>query len=234
MKPASTLARHLRRLFFALQISVALLAGYGAIHFVLAGRASTATKPATFRLPPVSMRVSPRPFPFKLTGVEADSANLVALQATIVFRNARNVPATELRTWQFASAAVAAGFFFVLFAQLKRLFRDIEQGVAFSSQSVRCVRQIGLLVLAFALIHPAIDAGAGAAAAEMANQHLALDGSELKFAPARKPALFGITFGQFYRYESHGAELIAGVLVLALSEAFRQGIALKEETALTI
>lgn len=235
MKPTSLLARRLRLLFFGLQIAVLVLACYGAVRFALNHYATEGgSHSSTFRLPAVNMWVSPRPFPFQLSGIEAESANLVGLQARIVFRNARHVPDTALRWAQVASAGVFAAFFFLLFALLKQLFRDIEQGVAFSATSVRRVRQIGLLVLGFALIHPAVDGFVHKEAAELANRHLALQGAELRFAPAQPTALFGITFGRLYRYQSDGAELIAGVLVLALSEAFRQGIVLKEENALTI
>lgn len=235
MKPSSLLPRRLRLLFFGLQIAVVVFTGYGAVRFALNRFDDSAkSNSTTFRLPAVDMWVSPRPFPFKLTGIEADSANLAGLQARIVFRNARHVPDTALRWSQAASAGLFAVFFYLLFALLKQLFRDIEQGFAFSSTSVRRVRQIGLLVLGFALIHPAVDAFARKEAAELANRHLALEGSELRFAPAQPTALFGITFGRLYRYQSNGAELIAGVLVLALGEVFRQGMALKEENALTI
>jgi hypothetical protein len=121
---------------------------------------------------------------------------------------------------------IYAVFFTALFELLRRLFRNVGRGDSFTPQSVRLVQIIGGSLMVFSLI-----AGLGEmwfihAAYDHFAQHtqIAVSGTPLHLPPAG-PHGFRIRFDSVF---------FSGLLVLALAEVFRQGLALKRDSDLTV
>ncbi len=122
-------------------------------------------------------------------------------------------------------------FFAVLFDLLRRLFRNVERGDSFTPQSVRLVQYVGGLLLVFSLVSAFGEHWFAQAAFAYFVQHatVTVSGTTLHLPPPRAhifPHVHGIPFGS--------PVFLSGLLVLALSEVFRQGLALKSEHDLTV
>lgn len=125
---------------------------------------------------------------------------------------------------------VHAVFFTALFELLRRLFRNVGRGESFSPQSVRLVQVIGGALIAFAFVTAIAESWLAYAIYDYVQQHtqLSISGSPVELPPAGRPRWLG------YESPFKSAEFLAGLLVLALAEVFRQGLALQRDNELTI
>jgi hypothetical protein len=114
-------------------------------------------------------------------------------------------------------------FFAVLFDLLRRLFRNVERGDSFTERNIRLVQIVGVALMAFSLASGALDAWASREVARYFVEHVTIPGGRLHVAEAA--GQFGLTLDTAF---------FAGLLVLALAEVFRQGLALKKDSELTI
>jgi hypothetical protein len=124
---------------------------------------------------------------------------------------------------------INAIFFAVLFELLRRLFRNVGRGESFTRQSVALVQILGGSLIVFSLISALVKAWFVRAVYAYLAQHavVTLSGTSLHL-----PALQGIHHGHGFPFDT--SALFSGLLVLALSEVFRQGLALKNEHDLTV
>jgi hypothetical protein len=122
-------------------------------------------------------------------------------------------------------------FFTALFELLRRLFRNVGRGDSFTPNTVRLVQILGGLLIAFAYILSFGDGLLEHAIFSYFAQHavVTVSGSQVHLPQPR------------YVMLPHGGFLpvmnplfFSGLLVLALSEVFRQGVALKKDSELTI
>ena len=123
---------------------------------------------------------------------------------------------------------IYAVFFTALFELLRRLFRNVGRGDSFTPQSVRLVQIIGGSLIVFSLIAGLGETWLAHAAYDYFAQHtlIAVSGTPLRLPPAGDHgSWFGIRFDWVF---------FSGLLVLALAEVFRQGLALKLENDLTV
>ena len=125
---------------------------------------------------------------------------------------------------------VYAVFFTALFELLRRLFRNVCQGESFSPQSVRLVQVVGGLLIAFAFVAAIAESWLAYAMYDYLVQYtqFAISGTPVQLPPAARPPLLG------YESPFGSPEFLAGLLVLALAEVFRQGLALQRDNELTI
>jgi hypothetical protein len=122
-------------------------------------------------------------------------------------------------------------FLVALFELLRRLFRNVGRGESFTRGTIRLVQGVGGLLILFSFV---LSFGEGLFFYNLFTylaQHavITISGTSVHFpAPHREIFLRadGFPFGS--------PMFFSGVLVLALSEVFRQGLALKDENALTI
>jgi len=124
---------------------------------------------------------------------------------------------------------IHALFFAALFELLRRLFRNVGRGDSFTPQSVRLVQSIGVALIVFWLVSGLAESWFVHAAWNYLSQHteIAVSG-----APVRLPtATDHRWFGQIAVFDW---VLFSGLLVLALAEVFRQGLALKRDADLTV
>jgi hypothetical protein len=131
-------------------------------------------------------------------------------------------------------------YFCVLFEVMSRLFRNVENGQSFTRQSVHFVQAIGFSLLVLFLV----DAVAGnwfyyffldfvtSHGVPLNTGHVVFSqgGKSLKIPMFVSPKPSNIVLESVFEWST----LFTGLLVLALSEVFRQGLKLKKESDLTI
>jgi len=126
------------------------------------------------------------------------------------------------------------GFFFVLCELLRRLFRNVERRESFSSINIRLVRRVGLAILLFTLLSAVTQSYFGHRVLRYLGPSGTLMGREVLLTPAPTGnTIFQMSSAQF-QFSLNFSSLLAGLVVLALSEVFRQGRQFQEENQLTI
>jgi hypothetical protein len=122
-------------------------------------------------------------------------------------------------------------FFAALFELLRRLFRNVGRGDSFSQDTIRLVQSVGGLLIAYSFVSSFTESLFSHAVFSYFAHHavITISGTPLHLPPPRYtmlPRAHGFPFGS--------PLFFSGLLVLALSEVFRQGLALKKENELTI
>lgn len=120
-------------------------------------------------------------------------------------------------------------FLTALFELLRRLFRNVERGDSFTPQSVRLVQIVGFLLIGFSLASELASSWFAWAAYDYFSQHaqIAVSGTPVRLPAAGNHPWFDMSmFGH--------PVFFSGLLVLALAEVFRQGLALKRDNDLTV
>ncbi len=124
---------------------------------------------------------------------------------------------------------IKAIFLTVLFDLLRRLFRNVGRGESFTPQSIRLVQAVGLSLIVFSIA----AAFAGSWFLHAIYGYLAQHATAtISGTTIHLPASHSV------RISSEGiigsSAFFSGLLVLALSEVFRQGLVLKRENDLTV
>jgi Protein of unknown function (DUF2975) len=119
-------------------------------------------------------------------------------------------------------------FLIALFELLRRLFRNVGHGESFSPGTVRLVQGIAGLLIAGSFILALAQGLFGQAVIGYLGQHAVITVSGTS---VHLPASM---FARHRYFFFDTAMFCYGLLVLALSEVFRQGVALKRENELTI
>jgi hypothetical protein len=121
-------------------------------------------------------------------------------------------------------------FLAALFELLRRLFRNVGLGASFTPQTVRLVQIIGVSLLVFAFVSAIGKSWFGyemyAALAD--NTQVTVSGTAVQLPPAVSPRWLGA------RFPLRDSAFLTGLLVLALAEVFRQGLALQRDNDLTV
>jgi hypothetical protein len=124
---------------------------------------------------------------------------------------------------------IYAVFFAALFELLRRLFRNVGRGESFTPQSVRLVQVVGGALIIFSLISAVGESWFAHAMYAYLTEHtqFAISGTSVRLPPAENTQLVvRLPFGS--------PVFLSGLLVLALAEVFRQGLALQRESDLTV
>jgi hypothetical protein len=121
-------------------------------------------------------------------------------------------------------------FLAALFELLRRLFRNVGRGESFSLGTIRLVQTVAILLIASSFILAFAQDLFGQAVISYFTQHavITISGTSIHL-----PASHFDMFPRHY-FPFDGAMFFSGLLVLALSEVFRQGLALKTDNELTI
>lgn len=122
-------------------------------------------------------------------------------------------------------------FLALLFELLRRLFRNVGRGESFSRDTIRLVQVVAGLLIVFSFIS---SFGEGMFAYQLfgylaRHATITFSGTPVHFPPPQYdmlPREGGFPFGS--------PLFFSGLLVFALSEVFRQGLALRKENELTI
>jgi len=134
------------------------------------------------------------------------------------------------KTYGLPVLLIYAVFFTALFELLRRLFRNVGLGDSFTPQSVRLVQIVGGALIVFSLVSAIGESWFAYAMYGYLVEHtqIAISGTPVQLPPADRPPWFG------YKSPFDSPEFFAGLLVLALAEVFRQGLALQRDNDLTV
>ena len=137
--------------------------------------------------------------------------------------------------WSILPAlAVVTAFLWSLLGSLRSICANIERGEVFSEANLRLVRRIGWIVVANSLVSFAVALWAAHVMGGYLSQHVVLTGIETSPKFPGGLGAVGFTMSSDMMPLSGLGGLVVGCLVLMLSEAFRQGLALKSENDLTV
>ena len=122
-------------------------------------------------------------------------------------------------------------FLAALFELLRRLFRNVGRGNSFTRDTIRLVQSVGGLLILFSFVLSFAESLFFYHLFGYLAHHavITISGASVHFPAPRYemlPREGGFPFGS--------PLFFSGLLVLALSEVFRQGLVLKDENALTI
>lgn len=152
-----------------------------------------------------------------------------SLEMDLLSKDAALVSA--LRWTVFPMLAVLVPFAWVLFGSLRKLCTNIDQGEVFSENNLRLVRNIGLILIGYSLSAFVVQVLVSHGMDGYLRQHVALTGIKPALTnPGGTGAVHFSPAGQF----PGEVGLVAGCMILLLSEAFRQGLKLKTESDLTV
>ena len=186
--------------------------------------------PAGTHFGPKQVEILGQPGTVALTAVGSQSNfTVTALRSTIVLtiQNAGDLIEVLVRNG-LPLGLLHALFAALLFELLRRLFRNVGRGESFTRQTVQLVQIVGLSLVVFSIVSALAESWFIHASYPYLVSHalLTVEGKQLHL-----PALGGHPFP----HSSGGSPIFfSGLLVLALSEVFRQGLALKDEHDLTV
>ena len=157
---------------------------------------------------------------------------LTALRGSVTFFVAKAGGLIEiLKLYGLPLILINLIFFAVLFELLRRLFRNVGRGESFSRQNVFLVQIVGAALIVYSLISALAERWFAHVMLNYVAQNatVTISGTSLHLPPPHGMAIFslhGFPFGS--------PVFFCGLLVLALSEVFRQGLMLKNENDLTV
>jgi hypothetical protein len=128
-------------------------------------------------------------------------------------------------------ALLAVLYYAMLFGLMHRLFRNVGGGESFTRQNVRLVQIIGFSLLIYSVISAFAEGWFEYAIFDYLSQHAVFQVSGTAF---HLPPPANFTIGSAGNSPFGSPVFFTGLLVLALSEVFRQGLALKIDHDLTI
>jgi len=124
-------------------------------------------------------------------------------------------------------------FLMVLFDLLRRLFRSVALGESFTDRSVHLVHKIGVTIIVFTLLSAGARTWHNHAVANYLGGHATVQGIKMAFTPPQASDVI-IVNSTHLDFQFGWEGILTGLLVLALGEVFRQGLALKKENDLTV
>ncbi|MGD0143393.1 MAG: DUF2975 domain-containing protein [Rhizomicrobium sp.] len=122
-------------------------------------------------------------------------------------------------------------FFAGLFELLRRLFRNVGRGDSFSRHTVLLVQIVGGLLIVFSFVSSFAEGLFTHAVFVYFAEHAVIT---ISGAPIHLPVPDYVMLPRGSGFPFGSPLFFSGLLVLALSEVFRQGLALKSENELTI
>ena len=122
-------------------------------------------------------------------------------------------------------------FYIVVFELLRRLFRNVGRGQSFTKPTLRLVQILGVSLLVYSLVSACAEGWFVHAMYTYLTQNaqIAISGS-----PVHLPQTHSMQFSGGHDFPFGTPIFFSGLLVLALSEVFRQGLVLKREHDLTV
>lgn len=182
---------------------------------------------------PLTVDFLGQPGTVELRAVNGDSDfTLSALHGSLVLFVEKAGGLIEvLKHYGLPLALIDVVFLAILFDLLRRLFRNVGRGESFTHRSVYLVQIVGVSLLVFSLVSYFAEIWFVHVAYAYVAQHavVTLSGTSL-----RLPAPHGMSIHIGNGFPFGSPIFFSGLLVLALSEVFRQGLALKNENDLTI
>lgn len=227
MAPVSILPKLFRRFFTVLVV----LAALGAVGILVALLIDPKLPPGT-HFGPHAIEFAGQPGSVELRPVDVDSDfTATALSGRVKLFVAKAGGLIEvIKHHGLPVLLLNAIFFATLFELLRRLFRNVGRGESFTIQSVRLVQLVGSTLIVFSLVSAMAENWFAHAAYAYLAEHatVTISGTALHLPAAGRIEIHGNGF-------PFGSPVFfSGLLVLALSEVFRQGLVIKSEHDLTV
>jgi hypothetical protein len=172
----------------------------------------------------VLLRVPPDFLALDVDGASTGSLSLSSVRGTLQMDLISNKPTqgSALRWTVFPAMLVFLITAWVTLSSLRSVCANIGRGEVFSEGNLRKVRTVGLTLIAYSFAQLLVGLWSSSVMQGYLTEHVTLVG-------------FRATTGVLGVLMPSGfGALITGCLVLVVSEAFRQGLALKTENELTI
>jgi hypothetical protein len=226
------LTRFIRRVFAVLEVLTVTMMVIWCVAIFALPRLSADTKVDLGR---IGLKPETGKFELQYGNPNRETLTLKNLQGDLALKN----PSRDDHLYKMIKACelpvilLNAAFLFVLCELLRRQFRNVERGETFSEPNIRLVRKIGVTILAFALLSGVAQCWYNYEITTYLQPYVTVQGIHMVLVAPTGPSAITFSFGHFDFHIGLG-RLLFGLLVLSLGEVFRQGLALKEETALTI
>jgi hypothetical protein len=228
MNAVSVLPKLFRWVFTALVV-IAVLGAFGVCVAMLVNP----TLPPGTHFGPLAIDVLGQPGTVAMRAVGGDSDfTLTALRGSLTLFVAKAGGLIEiLKRYGLPLILINLIFFAVLFELLRRLFRNVGRGESFTRQNVLLVQIVGAALIVYSLVSAVAERWFAHVMLNYVAQNatVTISGTSLHLPPPHGMAIFslhGFPFGS--------PVFLCGLLVLALSEVFRQGLTLKNENDLTV
>jgi len=224
----------LPRLFRVVFAVLAILAALTAVCIVAAMLIDPELPPGA-RFGPANGKFMGQPASIALepgtTGQAEPTLDLRAFGGNVAMTVDRPAGAVELfKTFGLPVLLIYAVFCAALFEVLRRLFRNVGRGESFTARSVRLVQIVGGTLIVYSLVSAVAESWFAYAMYGYLAEHteILISGTPAQLPPAERPPWSG------YESPLRSAEFFGGLLVLALAEVFRQGLALQRDNDLTV
>lgn len=171
----------------------------------------------------LNLRLNERAIRIQTETSDAADIRVGTLVGTVSFNSYGKDTALAMRVrWEFfAVTFFGYGSVFLLFGFLRHLCANLESGEIFTDANLRLVRNIGRLLVVGALVGTAL---------QLAHYHF-INGYLIQHATITG---LNASLDSGFPGQLHFSYFITGLLVLLIAEAFRQGLALKKESELTV
>lgn len=123
---------------------------------------------------------------------------------------------------------------FSLCELFRRLFKNVSRGEAFTESNVKNLHKIGVMIIALTIGGNFFASWTLANMASYLSENVEATGIEIDYTPTNHHRRGLSLFADYFVINVDFAGILGGMLVIALGEAFRQGLRLKEENELTI
>jgi hypothetical protein len=172
----------------------------------------------------VLLRVEPNALDLDVDGASAGAVSLSSLRGTLQMDLLSKDPAlvSALRWTVLPAILLFATAAWVTLTSLQCVCANIGRGEVFSETNLRKVKTIGLTLIGYSLLQMLVGLWSSSVMQGYLTQHVTLTGFQAA------PGALGMLMPSGF------SALVTGCLVLVVSEAFRQGLALKTENELTI
>lgn len=222
----------LPKLFRWVFTALVVIAVLGAVGVCVAMAVDPKLPPGT-HFGPLTVDLMGQPGTVALRATNGDSDfTLTALRGSITLFVAKAGGLIELlKIYGLPLILINLIFFAVLFDLLRRLFRNVGRGESFTRQNVFLVQIVGASLIVFSLVSAFIERWFAHVMLNYVAQNavVTISGTSLHL-----PAPHGAAIFSLHGFPFGSPVFFSGLLVLALSEVFRQGLALKNENDLTV
>ena len=184
----------------------------------------------------VSLQSDPGAIGLKADTAKPDALGLVDLRGSLQMDlcSEDRTLVSALRWSTLPSIAVLVAFGWLFFGSLRELCANIERRNVFSEENLRLVRGIGWIMIGNSLVGMAVGFWSQHVMNAYLSQHVVLTGIKTGLALPGGAGTTQFIIGSGQLPFTGQSDLVIGCVVLMLSEAFKQGLALKTESELTV
>lgn len=116
----------------------------------------------------------------------------------------------------------------------RRLFKNVRLGQSFLPANISNLHKIGILVVLLEIGSSVLMVWSHSSAINFVREHVKREGIHLVGPAKQQVGIYRSWFVNGYPVQINLMGIVAGLMILALGEAFRQGLELKQDSELTI